>query len=127
MTLAFSSLCFETAQTAATVWTVAFDRCVNAGLRLPSVAELGTIYRAIATSSIDEANWSDDATGASNHYVLHVIGFSLFHEDHPNSDSVGSRCVTTPHNNLGPSPTSAAASTLSIRAGKQVRIRTRNR
>jgi hypothetical protein len=124
MTLAFSSLCFESTQTAATSWTGAFDRCVNAGLRLPSVAELGTIYRAIATASINEANWADDATSASTHYVLHVVGFSLLHEDHPNSDSVGSRCVTTPHNNLGPSPTSAAASRSSTRAGTQARIRT---
>jgi hypothetical protein len=124
MTLAFGSLCFETTQTAATSWTVAFDRCLNAGLRLPSAAELGTIYRAIVTPSFNEADWTDDATGASSHYVLHLVGFALGHEDHPNSDSVGYRCVTTPHNNLGPAPTSTAASQSSLRAGTALRPRT---
>jgi hypothetical protein len=123
MTLAFSELCFETTQAAATTWINAADRCLNTGgLRLPSQAELGTIYRFIANGSITEANWTDDATGASTHYVFSLGGFTIAREDHPNSDSVGSRCVATPHNNLGASPTIAAAQQSSIRTSRQVKL-----
>jgi hypothetical protein len=66
-------------------------------------------------------NWSDDATSASSHNVLRVAGFTLAIEDHPNSDSVGSRCVIAPHNNLGASPTRAAAQQSSTRFRRQVR------
>jgi hypothetical protein len=125
MTLAFSELCFETTQTAATDWTSAADRCLNAaGLRLPSMAELGTVYRFIANGSINEANWTDEATSASTHYAFRLLGFGISRDDHPNSDSVGSRCVTTPHNNLGASPTSAATAQSSLRTGRQLRVRT---
>jgi hypothetical protein len=124
MTLAFGSLCFESTQTAATTWVGANLRCLNAGSRLPSGAELGQVYRAITTPSFDETNWTDEATSATNHFAYHIVGFSLMRDDHPNSDSVGSRCVTTPHNNLGVSPTSAAASRSSIRQIRQLRIRT---
>jgi hypothetical protein len=118
MTLAFS-LCFETNQTAATDWTTAFFRCLNAGLRLPSMAELATVYRFIVFPGIDEADWTDEATSASTHYAPHLVGFTLSLDDHPNSDSVGYRCVTSPRNNLGPSPTSATAPQSSIEdAGK---------
>jgi hypothetical protein len=118
MTLAFS-LCFETNQTAATDWTTAFFRCLNAGLRLPSMAELATVYRFIVFPGIDEADWTDEATSASTHYAPHLVGFVLSLDDHPNSDSVGYRCVTSPRNNLGPSPTSATAPQSSIEdAGK---------
>jgi hypothetical protein len=121
MTLAFSSICFETTQTAATNWVTAYLRCLNAGLRLPSLAELGTVYRFLAP--LDEADWTDEATSASNHYAPHIVGFVLSIDDHPNSDSVGYRCVTTPHNNLGASPMSAAASQSSIRTSRQATVR----
>jgi hypothetical protein len=122
MTLAFSELCFETTQAAATDWTSAADRCLNAGgLRLPSMAELGTVYRFIADGSITEANWTDDATSASNHFAFRLIGFGISREDHPNSDSFGSRCVATPHNNLGPSATSAAARRFVNQAPRQLK------
>jgi hypothetical protein len=126
MTLAFN-LCFETNQAAVSSWLSAFDRCVNAGLRLPSVGEVGMIYRFLANGTLNEANWTDEATSTTTHYVLRLTGFSLGHESHPNTDSFGSRCVTTPHNNLGPSPTIAAASQSAIPAGKQMRIRTRSK
>jgi hypothetical protein len=122
MGLAFGSLCFESTQTAATTCVGANSRCLNAGLRLPSGAELGQVYRAITTPSFDEANWTDDATSATNHFAYHLVGFALMRDDHPNSDSVGSRCVTTPHNNLGASPTSAAVQRSSIRTRRQVKI-----
>jgi hypothetical protein len=121
MTLAsLRSLCFESTQAAAGTYPSAFVRCINAGLRLPSMGELGTVYVAIGGSA-NEANWSDDATSASSHNVLRVAGFTLALEDHPNSDSVGSRCVIAPHNNLGASPTSAAAQQSSTRFRRQVR------
>ena len=121
MTLAsLRSLCFESTQAAAGTYPSAFVRCINAGLRLPSMGELGTVYVAIGGSA-HEANWSDDATSASSHNVLRVAGFTLALEDHPNSDSVGSRCVIAPHNNLGASPTSAAAQQSSTRFRRQVR------
>jgi hypothetical protein len=108
MTLAFG-LCYETSQTAATTWVAAYLRCLNAGLRLPSTAELGTVFRAIVTAAIDETDWTDEATSTSTHYAPHLVGFVLSLDDRPNGDSVGYRCVTSPRNNLGPSPTSAAA------------------
>jgi hypothetical protein len=109
MTLAFN-LCFEPTQAAATDWANAWLRCANVGLRLPSTAELGNIYLAITTPGIDETNWSDEATSASSHYAPRLVGSTVSPtEDHPNADSIRSRCVTTPHNNLGPAPTSAAA------------------
>jgi hypothetical protein len=121
MTLAFSELCFETTQAAATNWISAADRCLNAGgLRLPSMAELGTVYRFIANASSNEVNWADDATSASTHFAFRLIGFVITREDHPNSDSVGSRCVATPHNNLGPSPTSAATQRSSVQTRRQL-------
>ena len=125
MTLALRSLCFQSTQAAATTFFGAYDRCINAGLRLPSMGELGIVYVAIGPSAA-EANWSDEATSASTHYALRVAGFSLTHEDHPNSDSVGSRCVTTPHNNLGASPTSAGAQQSSIRTRMQVKLVSRS-
>jgi hypothetical protein len=109
MTLAFG-LCFEATQTAATDWSTAFFRCLNAGLRLPSTAELATIYRAIVTTTINEADWTDEATSTTTHYAPHLVGFVLSLDNHPNSDSIGYRCVTSPHNNLGSSPMSAVKS-----------------
>jgi hypothetical protein len=124
LTLAEGSLCFEATQTAATSWSSAWLRCFNLGLRLPALSELGPVYRAIATPTIDENNWTDEATGASSHFALHVVGFTLGIENHADSVSIGSRCVTTAHNNLGPAPTIAAASQASTRANKQVRTPT---
>jgi Collagen triple helix repeat (20 copies) len=119
------SLCVENAQSAATNWVAAFLRCNNAGpftsLRLPSVGELMIIVRTTGTTSTDETNWTDDATSASTHTAIHRIGFSVSLDDHPNSDSVGSRCVTTPHNNLGPSPTSAATQRSSVQTRRQLK------
>jgi hypothetical protein len=118
MTLAFS-LCFESSQTAPTTWTNAYFRCLNAGLRLPSTAELGTVFRAIASGTLDEADWTDEATSTSTHYGPHLVGFVLALDDHPNGDNVGYRCVTSPRNNLGPSPLSATSSRTEIEsAGK---------
>jgi hypothetical protein len=126
MTLAFRSLCFESTQALAASWVAAYLRCLNAGLRLPSLAEVGTIYRFIATGATDETNWTDEATSTSNHYAPHLVGFVLSLDDHPNSDSVPSRCVTTPHNNLGASPSSAAAQRSSTRVRTQLRTAARS-
>jgi hypothetical protein len=109
MRLAFN-VCFETTQAAASDWRNAWLRCANAGLRLPSTGELGNIYLAITTPGIVEANWSDDATSASSHSTPSLSGATVEPaSSSPNSDSIRSRCVTTPHNNLGPAPTIAAA------------------
>lgn len=125
MTLAFGSLCFESTQGAAAAWTTAAARCLNAGLRLPSFGELGMIHRFIVTPSTDESDWTDEATSASDHYAPHLVGFVFNPDVRPNGDSVPSRCVTTPHNNLGPSPTIAAAARAAIRTGRQVRFAAR--
>ncbi len=105
MTLALGSLCFENIQAAASDWVTAYVRCINTGRRLPSMGEIGTVYAALG-GTVTETNWSDDATSASTHFALAVAGFALTFQDHPNGDSVASRCVIAPHNNLGPAPTS---------------------
>jgi hypothetical protein len=129
MTLAdpgHTSLCFESTRSAATSFIAALQRCLNAGLRLPSTAELAAVQRwlLITSPSLDEEDWSDEATGGSTHFSIHIVSSppSLAFIEHLDSDSVGSRCVTTPHNNLGASPTSAAARRSSIRTRMQVKI-----
>jgi hypothetical protein len=110
MTLAFgNSLCFDSSQRVATIWELTWLNCANSSRRLPSTGEIGLIYFTLINTSPpgDESNWSDDATGASSHTAVRLNGISVTLADHPNSDSIGARCVVTPHNNLGPSPTSA--------------------
>jgi collagen triple helix repeat protein len=108
MTLALRSLCFQTTQGPASTWIEAYLRCINSGLRLPSMGEIGTIYATITTPSFNETNWSDDATSGSSHYALGVVASLLSPASHPDSDTIASRCVIAPHNNLGPAPTVAA-------------------
>ena len=117
------NLCYDSAQNAATAWSAAWVHCLNTDRRLPTTGELGLVYY---FTIANETNWTDDATSASNHYAVRVAGFTIAFEDHPNSDSVGFRCVLTPHNNLGPSPTSATAAKSSIRKARYLRIRTRH-
>jgi hypothetical protein len=128
MTLAFRSLCFENTQSAAAEWTSAFLRCLNNGWRLPSNGELGLVFRVVGASSptFDEIDWTDEATSATTHFALHIVvapgNVSLLQEVHSNTDSIPHRCVTTPQNNLGPSPTIAATRQSSTRALNQRKL-----
>jgi hypothetical protein len=131
MTMALGgSLCFDSTPHAATSWGSAWLDCANSARRLPSTGDLGIVYLTIIGST--ETNWSDDATSASSHYAFSLTGNVVGFEDHPDSDSVGFRCVVTPHNNLGPAPTGPAArqgtaAKSSIRKARHLRSRTRHK
>jgi hypothetical protein len=121
MTLDFrGSLCFQSAQNTASSWVGAWFSCLNADLRLPTSGELGIVYFTVANTnpSVSETNWTDDATSGSSHYAILVAGHAIGLEDHPDSDSIGFRCVVAPHNNLGPSPLSPTRATAKAATGK---------
>jgi hypothetical protein len=85
---------------------------------LPTQSELGLFSWAFVSPSLDETDWTDDATSATTHFAIHMVSVFVSFDDHPNSDSIGSRCVTTAHNNLGPTPLSAKAAKPSIRKAR---------
>ena len=126
MTLAFRSLCFETTQAAALDWHSAFLRCFGLGLRLPSNGELGMVFRWLLSPTQSEVDWADEAPAALQHFAVRITvtppTAAVAHEVHADTDTITHRCVTTPQNNLGASPTSAATQQASTRTRSQLKF-----
>jgi hypothetical protein len=102
-------VCYGPQQTA-TDWTSAFLNCVNSGLlRLPTFGELTQILTDVNSrngGTTNEEDWTEDHNnGTADVTTLQLVGFTFSINSHPIGDSVGYRCVTNPHNNLGSVPT----------------------
>jgi len=54
---------------------------------------------------VTEENWTDDHYAAGSSYTIFFNTAGAGFGTHPDSDSVAYRCVTSPRNNTGPTPT----------------------
>ncbi len=93
-------VCFTDQKTDDPSWSWAFSGCVNAGLRLPTIAEEGLIVLYVSQhNGPDQTEWTSSATGTNAMVVQYQSdGGHINTLEYPWSTVFPYRCVATPLN-----------------------------
>src|SRR5262249_12073905 len=114
-------ICFDNAVQAGTNAFSALLNCANKGMRLPSASEV--LEYVLALGGVTETDWTNDHYAAGSSYAVAAAGLAVGLAGHADGDTLGYRCVTSPHNNAGPTPTGPTRAATSARSAMHLKSR----